>query len=389
MNKSFALILVLLSLGFYSCQKVESLIPIDYPGLLANSIGHVSILDDGTLLVIGNEGMYLRYPDNTTKVINVKSSGVALSTAYGMKFFVGDNVIYGVNGNYVLEIARNTYEFYQSKYDTNGQLTYPGYTMTPDKELLKLSYGNSRYNQDLNRYEWPIRLLEWKHSGWVYYDSDIYVPDIYWSTTPILVFESENRAYILIDKLYEIDYSDYDNIEFEEIIPINGSISDNSMFEVSMNKKEIIGFDRQVHEFTGSNPNTFGRSISFNTTTGKLGSISPTASCGVGTFESFAFDQYIGRRESIAYFYKESVYNSFSTENKRGELYSFDMNDGLCNVSVILAVGPLKGLDINIIDVDFDEQKVILYLGTNRGLYIYDLQNHSIENYLDNLTNEN
>jgi len=389
MNRIAGVILVLLAFCVFSCQKVEELLPFEYPGMLANRIGQVSVLEDGTLLAIGVDGIFVRYPDNSTSVVSVNSSETDLNAAYGMKFLKGDNVIYGVNVFYVLVIRNDGYQFYSSDFGSNSPLSYPEYTITPDNELLKLSYGESRFNQELNRFERPIRISRWNFSGWDFADSEIYISDNNSSSSLTMVFQTDYRAYLWIDKLYEIGYNEYDDIDFEEIIPINGDISSNKIYSASPYDKEIVGFDREINEYTGANSLNINRSIIFNTSTGELSGSAPSDNCGVVPFGSLNFDQYLGRHGSIAYFYTNIVFNQFSTEYKRGEVYAYNMSDGTCSFNAILAKGPLRELDIQIIDLDIDVRNELLYIGTNHGLFIYDRQNHSVQSYLENLRDDN
>ena len=387
MSKSLFVILLVPLFFFGSCQKEETLLPIEYPGLLANRIDRVSVLDDGTLLVMNSEGIFVRYPDNTTSVISYNFNETDLRFAYDMKFLVGNDVIYGVDESNILEITRNGYSFYSSEFLSNGLLAHPEYVITTDNELLKVSYGSSRYNQNLNVYEWAVKISKWESRTWLISETDLYVPDIYSATTPVMAFASSSTAYLHIDKLYELAYKDFDDISFEEIVAINGTITDNSFYEMTVFGNEIIGFNRILHEYanwTGS----FSRSNMFNATTGKLSSNSPSSSCGVEPFGTFSFDQYLGYDGATAFFYNETVFNLFSTEDKRGELYSYDLESGTCDLDIILAVGALQGVEVDIIDVDIDPSKNEIYLGTSRGLYIYDRLAHSVEHYLDNLINE-
>lgn len=380
MSRFFNHIALILLVLFAGCQGEEFLEPFDYPGLLNNHIDHVSYLFDGTLIVITQEGLYVENPDKSSKLYSSSSTPnfEALSTLSFMR--VGNEII-GVGQTYMAVISESTCSVFSNSNAGSSNVYNASYTVSPFNELIRVDYGQGEYDQSTGDYFYPVRLSKWVKDSWDTATTNILVHESRVYDPPTIAFSSEEWAYLGCDNLYEIEYRDFDSFDYEKIIPTNSTGIDIRYYQMFSIGNKVYSFNERLLDdnSTGSGGN-YSRSFKINTTSGSLNMFDYGDACS----DSYRldYDYYMGLEGTEAFFFKKETYNFYSSDDVRGEVQRFDLENGQCSTIPVPSSGFLSDFEYEITDVAIDETQERLFIGTNQGLLLYNLEDFSVQSYL-------
>ncbi|GAB5539189.1 MAG: hypothetical protein Salg2KO_12920 [Salibacteraceae bacterium] len=369
MNKVIGIALLMIAVA--GCRNEEVLEPFFYPQLLNSSVDFVEVFDDKSMIAGSFEGIYYKNEDGDEFFVEIGDDfEYNQKNIQSMTFFKGGDKVYGVNVNWIVEIKDDEATFYANSIPnvTYGDaLRFADYGIDREGKLFAVSYGKYVFDENLWQDFYEIYLNRWQAGSWAGNGTDILIRDLD-LMAPSFVF-GEDYLYVAVGDIYEVDYKDIFNFDYERLVPNIGGVDYQNMHQLTYQDDALYATNGQG--LIGGSPYLM---YTFNLRTGNFRDRQFSDRCNVPLFTTMDYQFY--HSDGVYAFVRTEVEQE--TFNSQEVVYIINQAFGLCDRYEI-------GSNYDVQDVSYDVRANALLLATNQGLITYDLESETTAPYLNTI----
>jgi len=382
MNRIIAVTCIIGLISITSCVRKKELSPYSLPSLVKAETEFIESNDDGSLFLVSRDGAYSKFSDGSEKVyetfpvsffyVDWKSAQVLYDSTNNRFWVTTSQWVYEANGSEIVAYAA----------DNVGRVSsHFSYVLSPEGDLMQLFYYRDYWDPNSgtadSEYYIEISTLDRGSNSWSGVETDLTVSSSY-LTTPHAVY-SNGKLFIATIPTYTV--SNVHDASTHQLYPKSGaSAISRSIASPLVSGDEVFGLNQLP-----SDGQTAGFFVFSNILENQVDHVSVASAAGnnslggVSKVLDKSGEEYVGYLQSFG---EDGSLNSSTL----GYILTMKIGQTSGTLKALQGSGDITNSgQITTLDVADN----VVYLGTFKGLYIYNLETDEITSYFNNLLNPN